>query len=83
VTLVSIVIGMTLGVFFYVAFAGLLKKFWISPPAEPDRESLKPVDLHFRCGVCGTEVTMTMASDLEEIDAPRHCREDMILATSN
>ena len=30
-----------------------------------------------RCTVCGAEVTMTAAPD-EEVDAPRHCREDMV-----
>lgn len=48
------------------------------PPDEPDVEKLRPVDLHYRCMVCGTEVTMTAAPDAEA-DAPRHCREDMVL----
>jgi hypothetical protein len=28
--------------------------------------------------VCGAEVTMTAAQDQSEIEAPRHCREDMV-----
>ena len=48
------------------------------PPDEPDLTKLEPVDLRYRCQVCGTEVTMTAAPDAEA-DAPRHCREDMRL----
>ncbi|MGZ6950792.1 MAG: hypothetical protein ACXVJX_01660 [Acidimicrobiia bacterium] len=52
------------------------------PPDEPDVSRLEPVDLHYRCTVCGTEVTRTAAPDAEA-DAPRHCREDMqLLGTS-
>jgi hypothetical protein len=51
------------------------------PPDEPDTEKLRPVDLQYRCMVCGTEVTMTAAPDAEA-DAPRHCREDMQLVAS-
>ena len=35
--------------------------------------------LVFRCSVCGAEVVMTAAQSGTEIDAPRHCREDMVL----
>jgi hypothetical protein len=51
------------------------------PPEEPDVTKLQPVELHYRCMVCGTEVTMTAAPDAEA-DAPRHCREDMTLVGS-
>ena len=63
----------------YVIGAAILAKFKIAPPAEPDPDLVVPVDLKFRCGVCGTEVVMTAAQADTEIDAPRHCREDMIL----
>lgn len=79
----SILIGLVLGILVYVWGAAALRKFWIAPPAEPDPSNIKPVDLQFRCGVCGAEVTMTMAPSGEVPDAPRHCREDMILTTSN
>lgn len=81
--LFSVLIGLALGVLFYIGFAGVLRKFWLAPPTEPDPENIIPVDLHFRCGVCGAEVTMTMAPNGEVPDAPRHCREDMNLTTSN
>ena len=49
------------------------------PPDEPDLSTLRPVDYRYRCGVCGAEVTMTAAPGDEEVDAPRHCKEDMLL----
>jgi len=63
----------------YLAGAALLAKFKITPPAEPDPDLVVPVDLRFRCIVCGTEVVMTSTQADVEIEAPRHCREDMVL----
>ena len=62
----------------YVIGAGTLKKFKIAPDEELDPEQVVPVELRFRCIVCGAEVTMTAAQAGEEPDAPRHCREDMV-----
>ncbi|MBA2326827.1 MAG: hypothetical protein H0V95_09320 [Actinobacteria bacterium] len=61
----------------YVIGAGILKKFKIAPPEEPDPADLRPVDARFRCAVCGAEVTMTVSAT-DEPEAPRHCREDMV-----
>jgi hypothetical protein len=36
-----------------------------------------PVDLKFRCVVCGAEVVMTAAQADVDVEPPRHCREDM------
>ena len=65
----------------YVIGAAVLSKFKIAPPAEPDPDQVVPVDLKFRCSVCGAEVVMTAAQADTEIDAPRHCREDMVLVS--
>jgi hypothetical protein len=65
----------------YVVGAAILSKFKIAPPAEPDPDQVVPVDLKFRCAVCGAEVVMTAAQADTEIDAPRHCREDMVLVS--
>jgi hypothetical protein len=61
----------------YLIGAGMLRKFKIPPDSEPDPERVVAVNARFRCVVCGAEVTMTAAQDAEELDAPRHCREDM------
>jgi hypothetical protein len=62
----------------YLIGAGVLAKFKIAPPAEPDPDEVVPVDLRFRCTVCGAEVVMTAAQSDVDIEPPRHCREDMI-----
>jgi hypothetical protein len=73
-----IVVAIAVGLLIYLAGASMLRKFWVAPPAEPDPAEVKPVNLHYRCTICGTEVTMTAAQG-DEPEAPRHCREDMVL----
>ncbi|MGH9027458.1 MAG: hypothetical protein ACRDWD_15280 [Acidimicrobiia bacterium] len=75
-----VVLAVGAAVTIYVIGAAILRKFHIEPPPEPDPEALVPVDVHYRCGVCGAEVTMTAAPD-EEPAPPRHCREDMDLVS--
>jgi hypothetical protein len=75
---IRIAIGLVAIVAIYVLLAGMLAKFQIAPPEEIDPEDVVPVDVRFRCIVCGAEVTMTAAQDADEIEAPRHCREDMV-----
>ncbi len=50
------------------------------PEAPPEGE-LRRVRLKYRCGVCGTEIRMTLAND-EIPDAPRHCTEEMELTAT-
>ena len=76
--IIRIAIGLVAVVAIYVLLAGMISKFKIAPPEEIDPDDVVPVDIHFRCIVCGAEVTMTAAQDADEIDAPRHCREDMV-----
>ena len=76
--IIRVAIGLVAVVAIYVLLAGMISKFKIAPPEEIDPDDVVPVDIHFRCIVCGAEVTMTAAQDADEIDAPRHCREDMV-----
>ena len=62
----------------YSIGAGTLRKFKIAPATEPDPEQVVPVNARFRCIVCGAEVTMTAAQAGDDLEAPRHCREDMV-----
>jgi len=62
----------------YLVGAGTLKKFKLAPDSEPDPAQVVPVDARFACIVCGAEVTMTAAQDSDALEAPRHCREDMV-----
>ena len=73
-TVVAVVAMVTI----YLVGAGMLRKFKIPPEAEPDPEQVVQVNARFRCVVCGAEVTMTAAQNPDELDAPRHCREDMV-----
>ena len=76
--ILRIAVGLVAVVAIYVVLAGMISKFKIAPPEEINPEDVVPVDIRFRCIVCGAEVTMTAAQDADEIDAPRHCREDMV-----
>jgi hypothetical protein len=62
----------------YVIGAAVLAKFKIAPPSEPDPDDVVAVDQRYRCSVCGAEVVMTAANAEHDVEAPRHCREDMI-----
>jgi hypothetical protein len=72
-----VLIGLLGAVTIYVIGAALLRKFKIEPEPKPDPEQLRPVDVEFRCSVCGTTVVMTSAAG-EDPEPPRHCREDMV-----
>ena len=80
-TIVRIVIGVAVAAGHLRDRRAMLRKFHVAPPAEPDPEDIQPVDLQFRCIVCGAEVTMTAAQG-EDPEAPRHCREDMVLVVA-
>ena len=75
--IVRVAIAVPAGLLIYLVGASTLRKFKIPPDAEPDPELVVPIDLRYRCTVCGAEVTMTAAQAGEEPEAPRHCREDM------
>lgn len=75
---VRITVAAVAVVLIYLIGAAMLAKFKIAPPAEPDPDDVVPVDQRYRCSVCGAEVVMTAANAEQEVEAPRHCREDMI-----
>ena len=75
-TVLRVVIGLAGAVTIYVVGASLLRKFKVAPEPGPDPEQLRPVEVEFRCTICGTTVVMTTAAGAEP-EPPRHCREDM------
>ena len=77
--ILRVVAGVTVAVLVYLVIAGLLSKFKIAPDQEVDPDAVVPVNLRFRCIVCGAEVVMTAAQEGDDPAAPRHCREDMVL----
>jgi hypothetical protein len=76
--IIRAVIAIVAAVAIYVIGAGVLRKFKIAPDEEVDPAAVVPVNQRYRCIVCGAEVVMTAAQEGDDIDAPRHCREDMI-----
>jgi hypothetical protein len=75
---VRVIIALAAMLAIYLVGAGTLRKFKLAPEAEPDPAKVVPVDARFACIVCGAEVTMTAAQDSDDLEAPRHCREDMV-----
>lgn len=75
---IGIPLALLLGISVYVTAAWSLRLFNTAPPSTPDPTSIVAVDLYFECIVCGARVTMTAAPTEGELDAPRHCREDMV-----
>jgi len=65
-------------VLIYLFLAAILRKFKVAPDSEPDPEAVVPVNVRYRCIVCGAEVVMTAAQGDHPLEAPRHCREDMV-----
>ena len=49
-------------------------------PEPPPAGELRKVKITYRCSICGTEVRMTIAPDVDP-EPPRHCLEDMDLVT--
>ena len=72
-----VLVGLAGAVTIYVIGAALLRKFKVEPEPEPDPAQLRPVEVEFRCTICGTTVVMTAAAG-DEPEPPRHCREDMV-----
>jgi hypothetical protein len=46
-------------------------------PTEPDPDDVVEVERTFVCRVCGMQLTVTYAQDMD-VEPPRHCREEMV-----
>ena len=51
------------------------------PPPDPSEVPLEDVDYRYRCIVCGAQLVLFAAPEGEMPNAPRHCREEMLLVT--
>jgi hypothetical protein len=66
----------------YLIGAGMIRNFHSSePPPEPGELPLEDVDYRYRCIVCGAQAVLYAAPEGEVPEAPRHCREPMVLVT--
>lgn len=70
-------IAVAMGVVIWRASVWVLRML-ASPPDDIDPEDVSETLAHYRCSVCGAEVTMTLTNNVE-VSNPRHCREDMTL----
>jgi hypothetical protein len=48
-----------------------------TPPPDVDPENVIEARQDYKCTICGTELTVHVAS-LTETEPPRHCREEMV-----
>ena len=51
------------------------------PPPDPAERELEDVDYRYRCIVCGAQAVLFAAPEGDIPEAPRHCREPMVLVT--
>jgi hypothetical protein len=77
VDVLTVLIAVAMGVVIWRASVWVLRML-ASPPDEIDPEDVSETLAHYRCSVCGAEVTMTLTNNVE-VSNPRHCREDMTL----
>jgi hypothetical protein len=80
--LFKVVAALAAAVVIYVIGARSIGNFSKSdPPPDPSEVELEDVDYRYRCIVCGAQLVLFAAPEGEMPDAPRHCREPMLLVT--
>lgn len=82
-TLLRILTALGAALVLYLVGAALVRYFANSepPPEEPDPANLEDVDYRYECIVCGAQAVLYAAPGGEVPEAPRHCREPMVLIT--
>ena len=69
-TILNLLIALVIGYVIWRASIATLRMLSTPPP------EIVSTEQKYRCSICGTEVTMTVAN-VQEQKAPRHCREEM------
>jgi hypothetical protein len=82
-TIVRFGIALGAALVLYLIGAALVRNFSAAepPPDEPDIDNLEDVDYRYRCIVCGAQLVLFAAPEGDMPEAPRHCREPMMLVT--
>ncbi|MEE9582210.1 MAG: hypothetical protein V3W36_04645 [Acidimicrobiia bacterium] len=75
---VAVAVAMGLGILFLGRWG--IRLLATPAPEEVDPDDVIDVEALFICTVCGLRLTVTHAQG-EDVDAPRHCREEMEPAT--
>jgi hypothetical protein len=71
-------IAVAIGVAIIAATLWVVRLLLVPQPDDPDPDQVQEVAVDYRCIVCGLRLTITHAQE-EDPDAPRHCREDMVV----
>ena len=74
-TLLNLVIALGIGVAVWRLCIWFLRAL-VAAPEQPDPDLVVEAVQDYRCTLCGTELTVRVAS-VSETAAPRHCREEM------
>jgi hypothetical protein len=78
----KVLVALSAAVVIYLFGARSIANFTKSdPPPDPSEIPLEDVDYRYRCIVCGAQVVLFAAPEGEVPEAPRHCREPMVLVT--
>jgi hypothetical protein len=78
----KVLVALSAAVVIYLFGARSIANFTKSePPPDPSEVPLEDVDYRYRCIVCGAQVVLFAAPEGEVPEAPRHCREPMVLVT--
>ena len=81
--LLKVVAAVFAAVVIYLVGARSVRNFAnAEPPPDPSEAALEDVDYRYRCIVCGAQLVLFAAPEGDVPDAPRHCREAMLLVTS-
>lgn len=75
---VAVAVAMGLGILFIGRWG--IRLLATPTPEEIDPDDVIDVEAPFICTVCGLRLTVTHAQG-EDVEAPRHCREEMEPAT--
>jgi len=75
-------VALIAAVVIYLIGARMIGNFSKSePPPDPSEIPLEDVDYRYRCIVCGAQAVLFAAPEGDIPEAPRHCREPMVLVT--
>ena len=74
--LLQIVIAILIGLAIWTVTRAIIRAL-ATPPQEVDPTAVVEAEQDYKCSVCGTELTVHIAS-LTETEPPRHCREEMV-----
>ncbi len=74
----TVLVAAAVGILILVATWWTVRFIASGPPPEPDPNAIEEVEAHYRCTVCGMNLVVTYAQG-DDDQAPRHCREEMVL----